>query len=447
MKQRPELLLLPDYNPYDDCKDCHYDEIAGNEPVDFIQEYLTHVKGDKAGELVILEDWQKCLIRNLFGWKRPDGTRRYRELFLYIPRKNGKSFLSAAILIYIMFCDGEKGAEIYTAALNWEQARLVFEATKGMIRQDEELNEKCEILGKSIRLKSDPNFVFVPLTGATEGKHGLNIHVTAVDELHEHSNWDLVEPLVSAMGSRKQPLTIIMTTADFNRVSPCNEQLKLAKDIRSGVKNDYTFLPVVYEIEKDAAWDDPDNWAKANPNLGVSVYESYLETQAIKAKNQPSYLNTFKRLYLNIQTDAENSWIPLEQWRACTTGKDYQDLSNKRLEKIMEKLKDQECFGGFDLASNRDFTAFVLFFPKLKIALSFFYLPEEYKLKYAEQEWLRSGHILLTPGNTTDEDFVFNHVNKLASIYDIKGIAYDKFGARSIADKLIKEGFDMVEFG
>ncbi len=436
-----KLLLLPNYDPYDDCKDCYYDDVAGEAPISFIQDYCTHVKGDKAGEYIILEDWQKCMIRNLFGWKRPDGTRRFRELFLYIPRKNGKTFLTAAILLYIMFLDGEIGAEIYTAAVNWEQAGFVFNAAKGMIRNEPDLLSECELLKRAIRLKDDHNFVFTSLTGNSEGKHGLNIHVCAVDELHEHKDWSLIEPLVSAMGSRKQPLSIFMTTADFNRVSPCNEKLKLAQDIANGVKKDYTFLPVVYEVDKDEDWKDPKVWEKANPNLGVSIYRAYLEKEMIKAINSPSYVNTFKRLYLNIQTDAEDAWLPLEMWKACT-----EKLKPKEIKKMIKSLKGETCFAGLDIASNRDFTALELFFPKQNIVLSYFFLPETYALKYAEQEWQREGHIILTPGDVTDDQYIRKHINKLARRYHIKGLAYDRWSARSLINDLIEDGLDCIEF-
>jgi phage terminase large subunit-like protein len=433
IKRLAELMQLPGYDPYEDAKDCYYDPEEGDRVVQFFGMFLSHVHGSKAGDPFDLEPWQISMLKNLFGWKRADGSRRYRQMFLYIPRKNGKTIITAGIILYVLFADGEKGAQIFSSAFNEEQSSLIFNMARGMVNNDEDLQEMSTVLKKSIYLNDDPLTVFKPLSGSIHGKHGLNVHLAAVDELHEHPNWDLVEPLVSSMGARKQPLTIYMTTADFNRPSPCNDLHKLAKDILAGHKKDYTFLPIVYEADKEDDWKDPKTWAKANPNLGVSVFPSFFEDECIKAENSPSYLNTFKRLYLNIKTDADTCWIPLEVW-------DHGADTSLRIEDFF----GEKCYVGFDYASKQDFSAMVIFFPEFNIFFEFLFLPEARKMAYHESEWIDEGHIEITPGNTADQDLMMNKLRWIAEHFQMDILFLDAWGNDWLAAQLTEEGMNVI---
>lgn len=443
IEKLPELMLLPGYDPYSDIegKNCWYDEEAGQHAVDFIEQYCTHVKGSLAGTPFYLEEWQKCFLKNLFGWKRKDGTRRYRTAILYVPRKNGKTALTAAVILYVMTCDNEEGAEIYSSAVNIEQSSLIFDVTRKMIENDCDDEEEClsdiyKVLKESVQKKEDYLTVFLPLTGSLKGKHGLNAHMLAIDELHEHPDDKLIEPLITSMGARDQPLTVYMTTSDFNRKSPCNEEHKYACDVRDGLIKDYTYLPVIYEALPEDDWKDPEIWAKANPNFNVSVKETFLEAECLKATNRPSYANTFKRLYLNIKTESSELWIHRENWQLCN---EEFDLS---------LLKGARCYGGLDLASKQDITAFSLVFPDFNnLTINKYWLPEGKKLKYHESGWVQEGYITLTPGDIIDMSFIERDILEMVSLYDVKAIAYDPWGASQLASSMIENyGFDMFEF-
>lgn len=465
-----DLLLIPGYDPYsgiiycepedidkyskDEQRNCFfYDSEAGDYIVDFIEDYCTHVHGSMAGSKFLLEDWQKCIVRNLFGWKSSvsidvvrDGEmkklfpRRYGTLFLYIPRKNGKSIFTGALTLAVMLCDNEPGAQMYTAATTEDQAAIIFNVVKKMVQNDDLEDEECmsdkiEIRSKVIYLKDDPLTVFMPLSGSLKGKHGLNCHFLGIDELHEHDDDKIIEPLETSMGARDQPLVSYMTTADYNRKSPCNELHQYAKDVRDGLKPDATFLPVVYEVGKDEDWTDPKVWAKANPNLGISVKEAFLYKECQKAQNLPSLQNRFKRLYLNIKTDSDTVWMSKELWATC----------DGRIVDI-EEYRGHKCYLGTDIASTQDLSATAAFFPDLDLILMKFWLPEERKLMYNESGWVRDEYITLTPGSVFDTEIAEDYVRELASDCNVVSVAYDEWNALQYGMHLVDDGFDMVKF-
>jgi len=237
--------------------------------LDFFPNCLRHVKGPLAGKPFTLKKWQKSIIGNLFGWMRPDGTRRYREALLYIARKNGKTTLAAGIVLLLLFVDGEKGAEIYSAAADREQARMVFEQAAGMVRQDDDLYSRATVYQKAIAL-NDGSGSYKPISADANTKHGYNVHGAVIDELHAQPNRDLVDTMITATGARRQPLIVHVTTADFYRPSICNEKHEYAIKVRDQMNDfkDKGFLPVIYEVDPKDDWKKKSTWKKSQSKHG-----------------------------------------------------------------------------------------------------------------------------------------------------------------------------------
>jgi len=443
------LRLVPGYDPFATADDCVFVPAAAQLAVDFFAECLKHMEGAMSGKPFMLEPWQQAIVGNLFGWKRPDGTRRYREAFIFIPRKNGKTPLAAGICNYVLFCDREPGAQIYSAAADKDQAALLYRQAKGMIEQEPELANRARVYKalKSISLLEDEGSVYKVLSADADTKHGGNSHLVIVDELHAQPNRDLVDVLQTSMASanRKQPMMIHITTSDFHRPSICNEKHDYASKVRDGVIKDYAFLPVIYEAGPKDDWKDPKVWAKANPNLGVSVSLDYLNRECKRAQDTPSYENTFKRLHLNIRTEQDVRWIQLDAWDRCK--------GTKTIEKWAEDLRGQPCFAGLDLSSTTDLSAFVLYFPENKVCLCWCWIPEDNAERRERRDrvpyltWQREGLIETTPGNVIDYEFLRARINALSREYDIKEIAFDPWNARQLAGQLKdQDGMNLKEF-
>ena len=315
---RDLLSLLPGYDSEATADPSDYfDAEAAQLALDFFRECLTFIEGERAGEPFELEPWQQAIVAALFGWKRADGTRRYRESLIYVPRKNGKSPFCAGITLLVAYADGEPGAQLYSAAADRDQAALIFRHCAGMIARDPDLASRSRVYRSFKSIEFPDNSVYKALSSDADTKHGLGAHLVIVDELHAHPDAELVETLVTSTAARRQPLVIYITTADYNRVSICNQKYEYACKVRDQILEDSSFLPVIYEALPDDDWTDPEVWRKANPNLGVSVKLEYLERECRRAKAEPSYQNTFRRLHLNQRTSQDTRWLSVEDWEAC----------------------------------------------------------------------------------------------------------------------------------
>lgn len=440
------LRLIPGYDPFANTGGAVFDAKEAQRAIDFFHEMLRHIEGVMAGQPFRLEPWQQSIIANLFGWKRPDGSRRIREAFVFVPRKNGKSPLAAGIALYILFCDGEAGAQNYCAAAEREQAAILFRHASGMIKQEPELEQRCQIyggLGQRSITRDDVGSFLKVLSADADTKHGGNSHFVCIDELHAQPNRDLVDVLQTSMASknRRQPLMLYITTSDFDRPSICNEKHDYASKVRDGIIKDPAFLPAIYEATPKDDWRTVETWKKANPNYGISVSEEYMERECKRAQETPSYENTFKRLHLNIKTEQDVRWIQLETWDACGERFDAESLIGK------------ECYAGLDLSSVSDITALVLFFPESKRVLPFFWLPRNTAEKRDRRDrvpylgWAHEGLIELTEGDRIDYQFIRRRLNELKGLYRINEIAYDPYNADQIVIQLKdQDGHKMVEF-
>lgn len=458
LDQDPKLLfdiieMIPDYDPYHGSVGYEFYAEAGAKAIDFFQQKLAHVKGEKMGKAFILEDWEKAIIANLFGWKHKEtGLRRYREAFIEVGRKNGKTPLAAGIITYMLFEDNEPGAEIYGAASEYKQASLVFSWVLGFRNQEESLIERSKVFkgqAKSIEI-GEPGFpdysTYRVISSDSFSAHGFNTQCAVVDELHTQPNRDLVDALLTSIGARRQPLIVYITTSDFEREgSICNEKEDYAYKVRDKKSevNDPSFLPVIYEASIEDDWTDPEVWKKANPNLGVSVSWEFLERECKRAQETPTFENTFKRLHLDIRTQQDVRWIPMEAWDACDEAFDESELEGLA------------CFAGLDMSITTDLSAFVAIFHKDEkiYVIPRFWVPKENARKRERRDkvpyltWANQGLIKLTEGNTVDYDVVRADINEFGERFNVKEIGFDRFNITQLTTQLAGDGFEVVPFG
>ena len=407
---------------------------------------LKFTKGEWAGRPFILQPWQKKFIRKLFGYVNKDGTRRYRTAYLEIPRKNGKSELAAAIALYLLFADGEPGAEIYSAAADREQASLVFNAAATMVRKSKSLSKISRIIDSQKRIVFyKKNSFYRAISSEAYSKHGFNTHAVVYDELHVAPNRDLWDTLQTSMGARRQPLMLVITTAGYDRNSICWEVHEYARQVRDGVIKDPSFLPVIYSADPEDDWTDEKVWAKANPNLGVTIKLDFLRQECQRAKEIPAYQNTFRRLYLNQWTQQDTRWIDMEAWRECGGKVDYEELANLR------------CWAGVDLSTTTDISSCALVFEPdsdgVVHVLSYNWVPRENIAARVRRDrvpydlWAQQGHITATEGNVIDYDYI-----RIAITDEIKRrfpllqvVGYDPWNATKWAIDLESEGVPVME--
>ena len=423
----------------------HYDEQAADRAVAFIETMITHCKGEWSGQPFILEHWQKDqIIKPIFGWKREDGTRRYRTVYIEIPRKNGKSNLCAALGIYMLFADTERGAEIYSAAGDTGQAKIVFDIAKQMVAQNPELNKRGKIYQNSIVNPSKGNF-YKAISSDSKTKHGFNSSCIIIDELHTQPNRDLWDTLTTSTGARREPLTVAISTAGYDKNSICWEVHDYAEKVRDGVIKDESFLPILYAADIEDDFTLEETWKKANPGYGTIIKKEYLQKESAKAKEITSYENTFRRLHLNQWTTNQTKWISDELW-----------MRNDKGLIDLKSLKGEKCYAGLDLASIRDLTALVLVFPRPDeqfIILPYFFTPKDTAFIRSRRDkvdyptWNKNGHMELTPGNVTDYGYIKNKIYEIAEDYDLKTIAYDRWNSSQLIIDIIDEGIPCESFG
>lgn len=417
---------------------------AGAHVVGFFRDMLTHTKGEWAGQPFTLFPWQATVVRQLFGTLQPDGLRQYRRAYIEVPRKNGKTSWVAGLGLYLLLADGEPGAEIYSAATDREQAGIMFDQAKAMVEANADLKAHVAVYRRELIVPATESRYRV-LSADAPTKHGLNAHGILFDELHAQPDRELWDVLTTATGARRQPMTIAITTAGYDRASICWEQHELAVKVRDGALIDPTFLPVLYGAAPEDDWTQPATWAKANPALGVTVKRDYLEAECRRAQELPGYQNTFKRLHLNLWTEQADRWLDLAVWDRGGAALPDDDV-----------LAGQPCWGGLDLASTHDLTAFVLVWPQEDggyAVRAWFWLPAEGLADRARKDrvpydvWREQGHLRVTEGNVTDYDVIREDLRELAERYPIREIAYDRWNATQLVTQLQQDGAAMTAMG
>lgn len=409
---------------------------------------LRHWKGEWGGQRFVPTDAQEHLcIAPLFGWYRDVGGQRRRRFTVGYdeePRKNGKTFKAAAIALQGLMADGEAGAECYAAASTRDQASILFRDAQNCVRQNADLAEKLGFFRNSLTCDYLSSFL-KPVSSEANTLHGHNIHRAVIDEIHAQPNRDLWDVIQTGTGARRNPLVFGITTAGHDRASICWELHEYARSVLEGHHKDDTFFAYITCAELDDDPFDPATWAKANPNLDISIKSDYLAREANKARTSPSYENTFRRLHLNQWTEQAVRWIPMHVWDECTG-----DVTDR--EELERMLAGRECYAGLDLASTRDVNSLVLAFPfddGSVVLLPFFWAPEEVESARAEQDrrqvkqWMERGLIAETSGNVTDYSQIVTDIIALSLRFEILDIAYDPWNAEAVVQQLTAAGYSL----
>ena len=428
-------------------KDSYYDKEYADFAVAFI-ESLCHTKGTWAGKRFELMDWQEQIIRDLFGILKPNGYRQFNTAYIEIPKKNGKSELAAAVALLLTCGDGEQRAEVYGAAADRQQASIVFDVAADMVRMCPALNKRVKILASQKRLIYEPtNSFYQVLSAEAYSKHGFNVHGVVFDELHSQPNRKLYDVLTKGSGdARMQPLFFLITTAGTDTHSICYEVHQKAQDIIDGRKIDPTFYPVIYGADDTEDWTSPKVWKKCNPSLGETIGMDKVKTACESAKQNPGEENSFRQLRLNQWVKQAVRWMPMDKWDKCAFA------ANE------EQLQGRVCYGGLDLSSTTDITAFVLVFPPLDeedkyIILPYFWIPEDtldlrVKRDHVPYDvWQRQGYLQTTEGNVVHYGYIEKFIEKLGKKFNIREIAFDRWGAVQMVQNLEGMGFTVVPFG
>ena len=426
-------------------KGWYFDERAAARPIDFIRN-LPHIKGEWAGRSIELEPWQQFFLWNLFGFRRAaTGYRRFREAYLEVARKNGKTTLLAGIGCYMLFADGEAGAEVYSCATTRDQARECFGAAQEMVRRCT-LSRRAKIFrsaGGSISYEANGS-IFKPLSSDANTLDGKNASCTIVDEFHAHKTDEVYAVMKSSMGARRQPLMCIITTAGFNLAGPCFTYRPSAIKMLEGIIEDDTSLAMIYTHDNREELADPAMWVKSNPCFGASVKPEYLEEQYHTMRTKPEQESSILTKNFNLWVQASDIWIGDDVWCA------------NRSQTDVETLNGCECYGGLDLGAVNDFSALVLEFHEngRTQVLPFFWIPEE---KYRSRRemlrenanidvWVRQGFLRVTPGNVTDYGIIRNDIIELRDRYSILKIGYDRWNSSQLVIDLLAEGLPMDGF-
>ena len=450
----------------------YYDETKADQAIKFIKS-LKHTKGKWKGVNFTMMDWQEEAISDIFGTMKDSGYRQYNTAYLEIPKKNGKSELGAAIALKTLCADGEWGAEVYGCAADRAQASIIFNVAVDMVEQNPSLNKKIKIIPSQKRMVYMPTRSFYQVLSAEAyTKHGLNVHACIFDEIHAQPNREFFDVMTDGSGdARTQPLFFFITTAgdDPDRSSIGWEVHQMATDVLTGMKDDPTFYSMIYGLDKDnkriwegreyesikdeiqekedwnILWRDREIWKKVNPSIDHTITMEKVEEMYVRAKDNLAKEKNFRWLRLNSWEKIKlNKWLSLDFWDICKGKVD------------IEKLKGRPCYGGLDLSTTLDLSAFVLLFPpddinKKWIALPYFWMPEENiaervrvdKVKY--DQWVQQGYMTATPGDVIDYDYIIGEVQELAKVFNILQVGYDPYNATQVVVQLQKEDFEMVE--
>jgi len=465
-----------------------FDAEAGERVVQFFEHYCIHTSGEWGRQRApfILAPWQAEITRILFGWmklptamtarharnmpfdkRRSAGIfRRFRQAYIEVARKNGKSTWMAALCLYMAGCDREMGAEVYSAATKRDQAKRVWLPAKRMIKNSAKLRRFFRVQDSISRITVPTlSSVFEPLSQDAKTSDGLDSHFNVIDEYHAHKTAAMFDVLTTGEGSREQPMTVVITTAGLNHVCPCYVEHQLAKQILEGTLDNDSYFAVIFTLDDGDNWRDPAVWVKANPGLGITPKLDYLERQVKRAMQSAPYMNTVKVKHFNIWSRVGTRFFPLDKWDA-QSGKS--EFAMKKGEtpfewrsRMLERLGGCECVGGLDLGSVSDFTAFALVFRQtadsgypLFVVLPWFWMPREatsdreQRLRDSYDEWAVAGFLEWTDGDAVDYDLVRNNIKETANKFGIQELAIDRqFQGAQLSQQLLNdEGFNVAAY-
>ena len=450
---QPTPLMLPT---------SRYDEKRADFAVGFIS-MLRHTTGEWYGKPFQLMPWQEQIIRDIFGIVDADGNRQFRTAYVEVGKKNGKSELAAAVALYLLFADGEAGAEVYSCAADINQASIVFNTAKAMVEQCPDLNKLSKLIPSTKRIVfSHMNSFYRVLSSETKSKQGFNVSGLIFDELFAQQTRELFDTMTKYTGdARRQPLYFLITTAGRDKTSICYEIHCKAKAVLDGSKIDPSFYPAVFGIEEGDDWEDERVWRRVNPSIGVTIPFETVQAAYEQARQNPAEEMHFRQFRLNEWCNADIRWMPMDKWDACGQ-RDAGSNSPSAHAQLEIEMEGRNCYGGLDLSSTGDLTTLVLVFPPSGgdtryTVLPYYWLPEEVidlrtrrdHVPYAV--WKKMGVFNTTEGNVVDYDFIVAFIAKLSGRFRIREIAYDRYGAEKIRRDLEELGaehaFEVIPFG
>lgn len=423
-----------------------FDERAADYACRWIETRCVFTEDKWAGKPFRLSAWQRDdIIRPMFGWKRKDGLRRYRRVIVWVPRKNGKTELAAAVSLIVLLATGVMGGQVYSIAKDKGQARIVFDKASVMVSWSPELSKSVEPL-KSSLFVPQLQAKFEPMSGTPQGKHGRSASGLIGDEVHEWPDDRLYTFMHQSEAAREEPIEFLISTAGTQEGYGW-ELWQECQKILDGTIDDPETLVVVYAADQDDDWTDPKTWAKANPNLGISVREDYLAAECKRAQESPRLENDFKRYHLNLWTEQDVRWLPIDLWRKCSDRPGDVDWWRE----LRNTMRGRRAFGGLDLASRIDIAAFVLAFPpetpdQKLVLIPKFWVPEATierrtrvdRVPYTD--WEKMGAITATPGKVIDYDFIEAEIFDAAAQFDIQMLGVDDWNAQQMVTTLEHQG-------
>ena len=420
-----------------------FDEALAQRPIDFIERFCRHSKGEWAGKPVKLELFQKAFIQALFGFIDAEtGLRRYREAFFLVGRKNGKSTLLAGLALYMLIADGEGGAEVYSTATKYAQARLLFDEAHNMVKQSPDLSRHMK--------KRKTDLYFMPsmsklqaLARNSDTLDGLNASFVIMDELHGVKDRNLYEVMRQSQSARRQPLLVMITTAGTVRECIFDDMYEHACAVADGAITDETFLPILYELDKRDEWTDPAAWIKANPSLGALKKADDLRIKVDRAKQNPVELSGVLCKEFNIRETVKTAWLSFDAINSTDTFD-------------MNTFRGAYCIGGVDLSITTDLTCASLLFMKRgsdqKYVAQMYWLPADNLRERVQQDkipydkWLERGLLRLCAGNTINYSDVTAWFTETVKQYELfpAWVYYDSYSARYFVEEMQMQGFNMV---
>lgn len=454
--------------PIDDCGGkYHFDAGLADRVCAFFPRFCSHSKGLFAGKPFEPLDYQvQLILRPIFGWVDAEGLRRFRKAFIEVPKKNGKTQLVAGLGLYMLLADNEPGAEVYVAAADREQARILFDAAKAMVEAHPALRKRLEVYRNRIVRRDDPSAFFQVLSAEAATKHGPNIHCLIIDELHAQPDRELFETLTRGVIARRQPLILLITTAGDDDESICYEEYEYAKRVLSGTIVDERHLPVIFEAGPKEDWSDPQVLARVNPGCGHTIKLETLVDGAREATNEPRKRNDFLRYHTNRWVNQATAWIPIE-W--------FDDCEGPMVDAELVRLP---CAAGLDLAQKWDLASFVVVFRKYletpatldvvaeepngqltkrSIAINyklyvrpFFWIPENTMRQHEKEDgvpyglWAEHGLVTVTEGDVIDYNRIYRDITEVIvpryPLLKQGTVGYDPAFATDIAIKLRDQG-------
>jgi len=428
-----------------ECDKFYFDEAAADRVVAFVERHIKHIKGEKGGQPFLLEPFQKKIVQDLFGWKyKETNLRRFRTAYICLPRKNGKSTLISAIALYMLCADGEPSAECYVAAGDRQQANIIFDVASSMVRSDSQLNNNLKVFKSSV-IHEKSNSAFKAISAEASSKFGYNASFVCMDEFFVQKDAQLWDALTTSVGARRQPLTIAITTAGYNRESICYKTEEYGRKVSEGVIEDSSFYYVKFACPMDVEWDSEEALRLANPALESGVVKlDYLKREQEKAVKMPSYENTFRMLHLNQWMSSASKWLSDVQWMECN----FEEVT-------LEQFKGQRVWCGLDLASVRDVSCLILLaeIDEKLVCLPYFWTPKETAFVRSRRDgvdyigWEKENLMELTEGDVTDYNYIKERIKEIAEVVNIQEIAYDRWNSSQLVIDLVNDGLPMIPFG